>query len=259
MFYGTGPGNRGSVVVQSSISILILINVIAVLFKSYASVRNSFFGQHLMALEYFSVVVFTIEYFMRVWSCTSDPAFARPVAGRLKFMMRPLAILDLIAIAPFYMPGINVNLLLLRVFRLFRLVKLDRLWKYAKSIELLGRIFRERKEEMLIAFSILLSLTFVSSTLLYYAENAAQPEKFSSIPAAMWCSIITLTSVGYGDIYPITVLGKIIAAATAILGGMMFAVPTGILAAGFIGHFRQMNMHGKCPTCGRQADENDGG
>ena len=255
MFQGSGSGVKGGIEIQSAISVLILINVIAVLFKSYASVRDSFFGQHLMALEQFSVVIFTVEYFLRVWSCTCDPVYARPVAGRIRFMLTPLVILDLLAVAPFFLPGIKINLLFLRVFRLFRLVKLERLWKYAKSIELLLKILRERKEEMLIAFSILLSLTFISSTFLYYAENSAQPEKFSSIPAAMWCSIITLTGVGYGDIYPITVLGKIIAAATAILGGMMFAVPTGILAAGFIGHFRQMNIQGKCPKCGHQADE----
>lgn len=223
------PGDRASRVFDIFILSLIGLNVIALVAETVEPVREraAFLFD---AFEIASVAIFTVEYALRLWSCTASPRYATAVVGRLRFAATPLALIDLMAILPF----LGVDLRFIRSVRLFRLFRVAKLGRYSTAIRTVGRVLVAKKEELAITLLVLFLLLLLASCLMYFAEHGAQPEAFSSIPAAMWWGVATLTTVGYRDMYPVTSLGKAIAAAIAILGIGMFALPTGILGAGFV-------------------------
>ncbi|MCI0486018.1 MAG: ion transporter, partial [Blastocatellia bacterium] len=191
-----------------------------------------------------------------LWSCTTDKSFERPIAGRIRFALTPLALIDLVAILPFYLPMIfALDLRFVRILRLFRVLRLFKMARYSESLKTLGNVLKLKKEELVVSLLVLSILLVFASSLIYYAENESQPEVFSSIPAAMWWGIATLTTVGYGDIYPVTPAGKILGAIIAVLGIGMFALPAGVLASGFAEEIqkrrREKNL---CPHCGNDID-----
>ena len=236
---------------DATILTLILLNVIAVILDSVPSVSDRL-GPYLHRFEIFSVMVFSVEYLARAWSCVSDQRFSRPIAGRIKFIARPLIIIDLISILPFYLPFVGVDLRSGRVLRLMRFLRVAKLFRYNSSLQMIGHVIKSKKEELVLTSMLMLMLMVFSSTLIYYCENAAQPNAFPNIPSTMWWSVVTLTTVGYGDLYPITALGKFFAAIIAILGVGMFALPVGILGAGFveaIEHKKSGSL--RCPHCGK--------
>jgi voltage-gated potassium channel len=233
---------------------LILLNVLAMIVESVKRVYDAF-PMWFIAFEYFSVAVFSVEYMTRVWSCVEEPAYRHPVRGRVRFMLTPLAVVDLLAVLPFYLPFLHMDLRVLRMFRLLRIMRIMRLAKlarYSESLQMLVRVIKAKKEQLIGAVSLLLILLIVAATLMYYAENKAQPEGFSSVPAAMWWAAVTLTTVGYGDIYPVTPLGKIVGAMVAVLGIGTFALPTAILGAGFLEDVDQRKKARVCPHCGKE-------
>jgi len=241
-------------VVDTFIVILILVNVSAMIVESVKRVYDAI-PAWFLAFEYFSVVVFTVEYAARIWTCVEDPAYKHPVLGRIRFALTPLAIVDLLAVLPFYLPFVSVDLRVLRMFRLLRIMRLMRVAKlarYSESLQMLMRVIRAKREQLTSAVSILLIMLILAATLAFYAENQAQPKTFSSIPAAMWWAAVTLTTVGYGDMYPVTVLGKIMGALVAMMGIGMFALPTAILGAGFLEDLEQHKKARKCPHCGKE-------
>ena len=131
--------------------------------------------------------------------------------------------------------------------RIFSVAKLTR---YSSSIRLIGRVFKDKKEELVLTFMLMMGLIIIVSSFMYFAEHDAQPDKFPDIPSSMWWSVVTLTTVGYGDIYPITPLGKFFASISAILGIGMFALPTGILGASFVEELQKEKMQERiCPHC----------
>jgi len=248
------PGDKASRIFDVSILVLILLNVIAIIVESVSSVRAAY-GAWLHAFDLFSVAVFTIEYVLRIWSCTTDERFARPVAGRMRFALRPLPLIDLLAVAPFYLPFIGVDLRVLRVLRMFRILRIAKIGRYYSSLTLIQNVLRSKKEELSLTLGVGAMLVVISSTLLYHCENAVQPEVFSSIPATMWWAVATLTTVGYGDMYPVTVVGKVMAGVIAVTGIGMFALPTGILGAGFVEEIQRRRLQPDasgdvCPHCG---------
>lgn len=229
---------------------LIIANVLAVILGTVGSIQARY-GTFLYAFEVFSVAVFTVEYLLRVWSCSVDPRYAHGLRGRLRFAARPLLVIDLLAILPFYLAFLAVDLRVLRAFRLFRLVRIAKLARYSRSLQALGRVMWLKKEELVLTVFALFVLLIVASTLVYYAEREAQPEVFSSVPAAMWWGVATLTTVGYGDVYPVTWLGKAMAAVVAVLGIGMFALPAGILGSGFMEALQERaEAPRRCPHCG---------
>ena len=207
-----------------------------------------------MVFEAASVAVFTVEYLLRLWTCTTETKFARPVMGRLKFIVSPLALLDLMAILPFYVALLNLPWIDLRVLRATRLAgRVARLGRYSSGIRTLALVLQSKKNELLSVILVLLLLLLLASSLVFYAESGAQPDKFSSIPETMWWGIITLTTVGYGDVYPVTIAGRALAGVMAILGIGLFALPAGILGSGFIEEMQQRpERRGICPHCGEQ-------
>ena len=138
------------------------------------------------------------------------------------------------------------------MMRIFRVAKIGR---YSQSLKLMHRVLSQKKEQLISSVFVLLMLLIIASSMMYFVENRVQPEKFSSIPKTMWWAVATLTTVGYGDVYPITNVGKLIASVIAILGIGMFALPTGILGAGFVEEIDRQRRKGvKCPHCGKEIE-----
>ena len=151
---------------------------------------------------------------------------------------------------------IPFDLRFLRAFRLFRLIRVLKIGRYSESIRLFGRVFNAKKIELLTAVFVILTLLIASSSLLYYVEHEAQPDKFKNIPEAMWWGVITLTTVGYGDIFPITPWGKVFASIIALLGIGLFALPAGILSGGFVEEIKgKKSTQKQCPQCGAKLKE----
>jgi voltage-gated potassium channel len=206
-------------------------------------------------IDVISVIIFTIEYLLRLWVCTLHPHFRDPVWGRVRYALTPLAIIDLLAILPFYLPlAIPFDLRELRVLRLFRIVRIMKLGRYSQSVRLFEEVVKRKKEDIIISICVLLMILVLASSAMYYAEHEAQPEKFASIPNSMWWGIVTLATVGYGDVYPVTPFGQFIGGIVVVIGIGVFALPTAILASGFIEviDIRKSNKEHCviCPHCG---------
>ena len=241
--------------VSLGLIVLILLNVLAVMAESVAEIRSSY-GAWLAGFEIFSVTVFVTEYLLRIWSCTASPLHSHPVLGRVRFALTPLAIIDLLAVLPTLLlwTGLGIDLRFLRILRLARLLRIAKLGRYSRALQSMGLVVRSRREELLMAVVLMIMVLVVASSLMYMAESDRQPEAFSSIPATMWWGIMTLTTVGYGDVYPITTLGKITAALIAIAGIGLFALPAGIVGSAFVELREQQKIEreGVCPHCGKQ-------
>ncbi|MBN2172204.1 MAG: ion transporter [Candidatus Krumholzibacteriota bacterium] len=238
------PGDRASRFFDIFILTLIGLNILALMLETVGSL----YWRHYHAFQYFeagSVIIFTAEYLLRLWSCTSDPSYRHPVTGRLRYSLRFLLLVDLLAIAPFYIPLLfgGLDLRFVRAFRLMRIFRLVKVGRYSRSLQTLGRVLHSKREELILVLFVLLLLLVISSSLLYEIEHHHQPEAFSSIPATMWWAVTTLTTVGYGDMCPVTPLGRLFASAIAILGIGLFAIPAGILSAGFSEEMGRLRGH----------------
>jgi voltage-gated potassium channel len=141
---------------------------------------------------------------------------------------------------------------MLRMLRIMRIMRLAKLGRYSDSLQTLGRVVAGKKEQLISTVFILVILLIIASCLMYYAENETQPDHFSSIPAAMWWAVTTLTTVGYGDVFPLTTVGKLLGSVIAVLGIGMFALPTGILGAGFVEEMERRRQSRNCPHCGKE-------
>ncbi|RKD87662.1 potassium channel family protein [Halopiger aswanensis] len=237
---------------------LIAANVAAVILETVDALGTAY-ADFFYWFELFSVVVFSIEYIARIWSAVDDSEYQGPITGRLKFASRPLLIIDLLAILPFYLTigGVQGELRFLRALRLVRLFRLLKLARYSSAMQAFGAVIRQKKEKLVIAVFANGLLLVIASSVMYYIEHQHQPEAFSSIPAAFWWGVATLTTVGYGDVHPITPLGKFVGAIVAVLGIGLFALPASILASGFI---EQAAAAGDddgptyCPHCGEKLE-----
>jgi len=230
------------------ITVLIAANVAAVMLSTVDSLAAQY-GWFFYTFELFSVIVFTAEYLGRVWSAVQSPAYTTPIAGRLSFMKRPFLVIDLLAILPFYFGAFFIDLRFLRALRLFRFFRLFKLARYSESMRKFGRVLRNKKEDLLIGIASTTIILIVASSLMYFVERSAQPEAFSSIPAALWWGAVTLTTVGYGDVYPVTPLGRALGVVIAVLGIGLFALPASILASGFVD---EISTTETCPYCGEE-------
>lgn len=221
--------------VDIGLILLIALSVVAVVAESMPAVERRFSAE-LYWFEVFTVAVFSIEYVLRIWSSverhSSPPASA--LTSRLRYMFSFHLIVDLLAILPFYLLSFGlfggVDMRFLRSFRLLRILKLTR---YSAALNMLVITFSENGRALLAAFLILITAMLLSASGMYYFEREAQPVAFGSIPAAMWWAFSTLTTVGYGDVTPITTGGKIFGAMSAVVGIGMVALPTSILASGY--------------------------
>ncbi|MGZ8379095.1 MAG: ion transporter [Gemmatirosa sp.] len=210
-------------------------------------------GVALAVLDLALGAVFLIEYVARVWTAPVDPRYADGWRGRLRFMRSPLALFDLAAVVALLLPHLAFDLRQARLVRLFALLRVGKLGRANRSIAMAHRIFTSRRDDLLMAAGAVGSLLLVGSTLVYFAEHDAQPDKFGSIPEALWWGIATVTTVGYGDVYPITMAGRVLGGCLAVAGIASFALPTAILGAAFLDELqraRAADPHAPCPTCG---------
>lgn len=174
----------------------------------------------LKILEIITVIVFSLEYLLRIWVSER----------RLRFIFSFYGLIDLFAILPFYL-ATSVDLRSIRIFRVFRMFRTLKLLRYSKAIKLFRQVFIDIKEELLVFFLASVIVLYVSAVGIYYFENAAQPEAFKSVFHSLWWAVATLTTVGYGDIFPITVGGKIFTYFILMVGLGVIAVPTGLISS----------------------------
>ncbi len=199
------------------------------------------FGASMAAFEQVTVLIFTAEYLVRLWCAPEarNRRYTHPLWGRLRYALTPLALLDLVAILPFYLDLLVIgtlgaeDLLVLRLFRLARMMRILRLVRYSPALATLGVVLHAERRSWMAALFAMMTLTVIVSTLMWMVESTAQPEKFGSIPQSLWWGITTLTTVGYGDVTPVTPLGKIFGGLTQVLGMAMFTLPAAILASGY--------------------------
>ena len=236
-------GNRQGLAVLAQLLLvgLILLNVVAVIVESYAPVAHLITAE----LQWFKIVsigIFTLEIASRLWLCTDDPHghYRQPVIGRLRYLVTAQTLIDIAAIVPFYL-GLALDLRFLRSFRLMRALRLT---VYGAAVESLAVVFYNERRSLFGAFVVMMMLLIVASSLVYFVERAAQPVAFASIPHAMWWGLATLTTVGYGDVTPITSLGRLFGGIVTILGVGMFALPAGILASGYARELRRREFVG---------------
>lgn len=224
-------GDQLSRTIDVMIMALVLGNVVAVILESVPSIGRTYLDLFI-AFEKVSVAAFSAEFLLRIWSVADDASHGDHALGRrLRYLRSPMAIVDVLAIAPFYLSTFfALDLRFLRVLRLLRIVKLTR---YSAALARLSDVYRLQRSALAASFFVMSIAIVLSASLVYVVEHQAQPDAFGSIPAAMWWAVCTLTTVGYGDVTPITPLGKIMASAIQIVGIAMVALPTSIFASGF--------------------------
>ncbi|WP_083567649.1 cyclic nucleotide-gated ion channel [Hyphomicrobium sp. CS1GBMeth3] len=229
--FGHG-GSRASRVFDSVIISLILLNIAAFVAETVPSLSAAY-GSYFTAFEVLSVAIFTVEYALRLWTAVEVPFLKSfpPWKARLKFALRPALLIDLAAILPFYIAMlVTIDLRVLRALRLLRFFKLSR---YSPAMHTLLRVLVNERRSLIGAGLLLLTVVLFASTGIYYIEGHAQPESFGSVPDAAWWAIATLTTVGYGDVAPITSLGKTFGSIVMVTGLCILALPVAIISAGF--------------------------
>ncbi len=235
---GSGRVGLGHHLLNAALVVLILISIGSLAVETISSLPPEW-REVTRFIDWFTISVFTIEYLARLWCAVEDrrERFHHPVWGRLRYAMTPMAIVDLLAVLPFWLSFILP--FDLRVLRLFRILWLIKMTRYSPAMASLASVVRAEGRTLISAMLLMLITVMVASTLMYEVERDAQPEAFSSIPAALWWGIITLTTVGYGDIVPVTDLGRALGALFMFLGVGLFALPAAILAAGFAREIRR--------------------
>ncbi|MEP2026521.1 MAG: ion transporter [Reichenbachiella sp.] len=214
------------------IMVMICLSVIDIILESEESLKVEY-SSWFQFFEFFSVLVFSIEYALRVWTCVEHRKYNSSLFGRIKYMSNPMALVDLIAILPFYLPFVGIDLRFIRILRLFRIFRVLKMARYSSAFNLIKNVFKEKKEELLVTSVFIVIILIIISTLMYYLEREAQPDHFSSISKSLWWGIVTLTTVGYGDVYPVTALGKALGGIITLLSIGLIALPSGILASGY--------------------------
>jgi voltage-gated potassium channel len=236
---------------------LIVFNVVALAIDTLAGLPEQL-RIALSIFEIVSVVVFSIEFILRIYvSDITHPAKSK-LASVMKFILSPYGIIDMLAILPFYIPFvIKVDLRFIRVLRLIRFFRVLKINRYNSTLKLIRDVLNEKKASIGMTFFIVFLLLLISAFLMYSVENPVQPDKFQNVFASLWWAVATLTTVGYGDLYPITTFGKIISGIVSVLGIGLIALPTGIISAGFIekiNHSKHEKKTNTCPHCGKELD-----
>jgi voltage-gated potassium channel len=228
----SNPSDLLSLIDDWGVTILIILDVSNFILETSEEISfnfNNFLGN----IELISLTCFTGLYVLQLWCCTADPRYEHPLWGRLKYASTPLVIIDLLAILPFYLKIIFPYISFLKETDILRLLRLLKLIRYSESLQAILQVIRTKKDELLMTLVTVFILLIFASSVMFFAERDAQPESFQSIPAAMWWGVVTLTTVGYGDVYPVTPIGKLFGAGLAFIGIGLFALPAGIIASGF--------------------------
>lgn len=266
------PNDVASRVVDISLMTLILINVSLIIADTFelplAAIKIA------NTIEIVSVVIFSVEYLLRIWSADLKYPNLPPVLARLRFMVTFTAIIDLVSLLPSYISVISANFMVLRMLRVLRLLRAFKLNRYTHALRDIADVFKKKASQLISSMLVVAFLMLISAVLMYDAEHEAQPEVFENAFSGLWWAIVTVTTVGYGDVHPITVIGRVMGSIIAILGIALIAVPTGIITAGFSEQITHKNAEEKaaqsaekrtddteqkdekcfCPYCGHKLD-----
>ena len=215
----------------------VLVSVLSVLMETVESVHY-ILAVEFAVLDSIAVAVFTAEYLMRIYSCVEDPRFKAALSGRARYAFTPGAVIDALAVMPFFLEALLHHLFDLRFLRIFRMLRLLKLTRFSDATKLVWDGLKREAGTIGASFFVMLLVIILCGAVGYMFEHSAQPDKIDSIPTAIYWSVITLSSVGYGDISPITSMGRLIASLMALLGIALIAIPSGILAAAFTDQLR---------------------
>ena len=231
-------GGKPNNIFDFFIIFIIIVNTFVIFIETYPTIRNNY-TEYLDLIEYITIIVFTTEYLLRIWTCTCYPEYSHPFTGRLRYACSLTMIIDFFAVFPFYLmfviPLSPYVVHFLRLFRLFRVLKLLR---YYGSIDVIYRVIKRDSQYLFSIIIILLVFLSFSSYLIYIFEAEAQPDKIKDFDDALWWAIETTSTVGYGDVIPVTEIGKFFSFLIIIVGIGIIALPTGIIASGFLEELR---------------------
>ena len=254
-------GDILSTIFDYFIVILISLNVVSVFIETFD--LSVYLNNFLRKFEIFSIIIFTIEYILRLWTSTLLYPDKNSFVARIKYIFSLMAIIDLVSILPFYLPFFfSVDLRVLRALRLFRLLRILKVNRYTHAMQKVLFVIKNKSTELISSIFVIFILMLISSVLMYSVESPVQPEVFKNGFSGLWWAVATFTTVGYGDIYPITSVGRFLSAIIALLGIGLVAVPTGIITSGFMeasskeeddDNSQQDEKH-FCPYCGKNLD-----
>lgn len=245
VLHAPDPGNRHARWANYFLATLIVANAVAVTLETVPGINRNL-ASTLWWFEAVSTGLFIVEYLGRVWTSVEQRHLSRPIAGRLRFMRQPLALLDLVAILTYWTPW---DLRFLRVVRLVRLLKILHLYEFEAALERFAVSLAKRKELLWVSLALMVMFVYLASSLLYQIEHARQPEVFSSVPASFWWAMVTFNTIGYGDMVPLTSLGRLFASMAAVFGVGVFALPTAIVIAAIIESSASGSAY-VCEACG---------
>ena len=250
-------GNIASKLFDLFIMLLIFASIASVFVMTF-DVSPGVIG-FLNRFEWWVLIIFTVEYLLRIWTADMLYPELSPCRARLKYVSSGMAIIDLIAILPFYLPMfMTVNPVVIRSLRLVRLLRLFKLSRYTDAVSSIWSVFRNKIQEIIVSVVFVVIVLIIASLLIYYAEHDAQPDKFANAFSGVWWAVATLTTVGYGDIYPVTGMGRFLGGIIALTGIGLVAVPTGIISAGFVELLEKKRgdkpdeKPNYCPHCGKK-------
>jgi len=225
--------------------VIVLSSMVLVIIETEPNL--SVWQEHFEIVNMIFAGFFSVEYLLRLWVAGENEKY-RGFSGRLKYMVSPLALLDLLAIIPFYLSFFS-EAFILRVVRLFRIITVVKLGRYAPAFRNITAAILKRGFELAISFGIAIFAIVLASTVMYMLEGSTQPENFGSIPRAMWWGMATLTTIGYGDVFPITLYGKIFTTVYALIAAGLVGMVSGIMAGAFSETFQQVvDEDGEYPT-----------
>ena len=263
-------GNLASKIVDLIIIVLIVANTVIVIAETFDLPEGV--SKAMGIFEGISVIIFTVEYLLRVWTSDLLHPEMNPLKARLKYVFSFMAIVDLVAILPFYLPLVfPIDLRIIRIMRVVRLFRIFKINRYTNALRIIALVFKNKSAQLVSSVFVVGLLLVIASVLMYNIETEAQPDAFSNAFETMWWAVSTLTTVGYGDVYPITVAGKMLSTVIAFLGIGLVAVPTGIITAGFTEivteeekakkakeaqalRQNQTDCKSYCPYCGHKLD-----
>ena len=255
-------GETASRIFDLVITSLVFVSILSIFLMTFDLSKDTI--RILNWVERISIIIFSVEYLLRIWTADLLHPNSSPWRARLRYIVSGMAIIDLVSILPFYLPMLlPINLVGIRAIRLVRLLRIFKLNRYSEALSSIGEVLHRKYREILISMFFVFLLLIIASLLIYYAEHDAQPDKFTNAFSGLWWAVATLTTVGYGDIYPVTTAGRILSAIIAITGIGMVAVPTSILSAGFVDQLSQKQGSGDdpaekreppryCPHCGKK-------
>ncbi len=230
-----------------SIILLSVVETVIASFKDFYPLWRTWF----FWFDPFALAVFTVEYLLRFWVSP----LRYPKNPLLRYVFSPIALLDLLAILPAYLPFWAIDLRFLRIVRILRLFKIIQLNRYTRALSIIGKVV-SREKELLVSVLVLVLITlFCSGALMYFVEHETQPEVFSNMLSSFWWALVSITTVGYGDIFPVTPLGKVLGGLIILLGVMIFALPTAIVSSGLIQEAARSKSKNRCPHCGAEIEK----